>query len=82
MNSNSQYPSSPTPIGTPTLIDLDDVTHSPMFVARSPDELWLLSVPTRHILSLLEIPLLDKETKDPALAELARPGVQPPESLR
>ena len=82
MSANNLDFTGPPRIGTPTILDLDDATHPPMFVAEGPVELWFLNVPTRHILSMLKIPTLGKATKDPALAELARRGIEPPESLR
>jgi len=82
MSANNLDFTGPLGIGTPTILDLDDATNPPLFVAEGPVELRFLNVPTRHILSMLKIPTLGKATKEPALAELARRGIEPPESVR
>ena len=82
MSGNSHYPSAPILVGMPTIIDIDDETTPPFFVAEGPPEDWFRNVQTSDILSILKIPMLGNATREPAMAELARRGIEPPESLR
>lgn len=75
MNANGQ--SLPRPF-RPTLLDLDDRIHPPIFVWRGSDEESFRPVTTENILHMLSLKVMGPQQRAVAVAELARRGVKPP----
>ena len=64
-------------IDAPTILDLDDSRHPPVFVWAGSYEESFLPVPTEEIQFFLRMNNLGPATRAAAIAELARRGISP-----
>ena len=76
MSANGKSPA-PHCLGEPTILELGDDRHPPIFVWAGSSEESFRTVPTDEIQFLLNLKVMGQASRAAAIAELARRGIPP-----